>query len=511
MGNVKKNFIYNITYQILILVIPLITAPYLSRVVGPEGVGTYSYTYSIVYYFMLLTLLGVNNYGNRTIAKVRENKIKLSRSFWEIYVFQLLSGIIMLICYIIYLVMFNSKYKIIASIQIIFIISAILDINWLFFGLEEFKKTIIRNTLVKVGNVILIFLLVKTKNDLWKYTLIMSGMTCVGQLVLWSFIRKKILFVKIRLKDIKKHIKPNLILFIPVIAISLYKMMDKVMLGFFTNVTEVGFYENAEKIVSIPMTLITALGTVMLPRISNIISKGDIKQVKEYISKSITFVMFVSFAMCFGLVCIGYNFAPLYFGKEFQKTGILIMMLATTLPFLSFANVLRTQYLIPKEKDKIYITSVSLGALFNLIMNCIFIPKFQSIGACIGTITAEAIVMIYQSYAIRKELSIVTYIKKIIPFFVKALVMFAIIELINYLDINAILKIILQIFLGGIIYCLLNIRYIMQIVCLDKILIKMGIKRKCNYILEDIDNSGEENIVPMEIDKITYDCNKKEK
>lgn len=465
----KKNFIYNIIYQVLILVIPLIIAPYLSRVLGANGVGIYSYTYSIVYYFMLLTMLGVNNYGNRTIAKVRDDKEKMSKTFWEIYILQLIMGLLMIAIYISYVVLFDDKFKTVSLVQSLFILSAMLDINWFFFGLEEFKKTITRNTIVKIGTIILIFIFVKNKDDIWKYTLIMSGMTCMSQLLLWGFIKGKIEIVKIKWKDIKMHIKPNLILFIPVIAISLYKIMDKIMLGSICNVTEVGLYENAEKIINIPLALITALGTVMLPRMSNLIAKGNVKQVKEYISKSIIFVMFLSLAMCAGLIGVGYHFAPFFFGKEFEKTGILIMILSTTLPFVSFANVLRTQYLIPKEKDKIYIISVFLGAITNLIMNFIFIPLYGSIGACIGTISAEFIVVLYQSLAIRTEISISTYIKNAIPFFIKSLIMLAIIYPFNYLKLNESIRIIIQIGLGCLSYGLINIKYILSIVDLKKL------------------------------------------
>lgn len=478
MSNPKKNFVYNIIYQIFILIIPLITAPYLARVVGADGVGTYSYTYSIVYYFMLLTHLGVNNYGNRSIAKARDNKEKLSKTFWSIYSMQLIMGIIMLLLYVIYISFFNIKYKSIATIQTLFIISAMLDINWLFFGLEEFKKTVTRNTIIKLLNVSLIFLLVKNSNDLWKYTLIMSSMTVLGQAILWNFLRKRISFQKVSLKDITKHIKPNLILFIPVIAISLYKIMDKVMLGSISNVTEVGLYENAEKIIGIPMTLITALGTVMLPRVTNLISKGSLDKVNEYISKSIKFVMFMSLAMCFGLIAIGYNFAPIYFGKSFQKTGILIMLLATTLPFLSFANVIRTQYLIPKEKDKIYITSVCLGAIVNLIINFLLIPKFQSIGACIGTILAEFTVMFYQTMSVRKELNISKYLRNITPFLLKTIVMFSIIYSLNLLSMNRVLRLGIQIVLGVAIYSVLNIKYINSLINFKKIFKKLPILKK---------------------------------
>ena len=496
MSSPKKNFIYNLIYQMLVFIIPLITAPYLARVVGAKGVGIYSYTYSIVYYFMLLTLLGVNNYGNRSIAKVRDNKKELSKTFWSIYLFQLLMGIIMLIAYVGYICLFDIKYKNIAIIQTLFVLSAILDVNWFFFGMEEFKKTITRNTFVKLGNILLIFLLVKGKNDLWKYTLIMSGMTCLSQLILWGFLKKKISFVPINKKDIIKHIKSNLILFIPVVAVSLYKMMDKVMLGAMTSVTEVGYYENAEKIINMPMTLVTALGTVMLPRISNIIAKGELSKVEQYIKKSIKFVMFVSFIMCFGLIGISYHFAPFYFGKEFQKTGILMIMLATTLPFLSFANVLRTQYLIPKEKDKIYIISVSLGALTNLILNFIFISRLKSIGACIGTIAAEVSVMLYQTFAVRKELPVGKYIKEVFPFFIKGIIMLLCIYPLNNINLSPIIRLLLQVLIGGSIYCILNIKYILSVIDLNKVLKKLGVKKN-KYVLEDIDNDGSLDVISI--------------
>lgn len=493
MNNIKKNFLYNIIYQLLILIIPLITAPYLSRVVGADGVGIYSYTYSVVYYFMLFTLLGVNNYGNRTIAKVRDDKKNLSKTFWEIYSLQLIVGIIMLILYNGYIFLFCKQYKLFALIQSLFIVSAILDINWLYFGMEEFKKTITRNTIVKIGNLILILLFVKSKNDLWKYILIMSGTTCFGQLILWKDIREKVYFIKINPKNIFKHIKPNLVLFIPVIAVSLYKMMDKLMLGTISNVTEVGLYENAEKIVNIPLTLITALGTVMLPRMSNIIANGKTDIVKEYISKSISFVMFMAFAMAFGLIAIGKKFAPLYFGNEFAKSGTIIMLLALSLPFLAFANVLRTQYLIPKEKDKTYIISVSLGAITNLIMNIIFIPKFASIGACVGTILAEVIVMVYQTVSVKKELPICEYLKRIITFLLKSFFMFLIIYPLNWLNIKDVFILILQILIGVIIYGILNIKYILVLVDINKICNRI-FGTKNNIIINDMDNNKEDII-----------------
>jgi len=298
----------------------------------------------------------------------------------------------------------------------------------------------------------------------------------MSQLLIWSFLKNKINFIKINISDITKHIKPNIFLFIPELAISIYKIMDKIMIGYFNNVKEVGYYENAEKIIGIPLTIIAALGTVMLPRISNILVKGNDDKVKEYIFKSFKYIMFMSLAMCAGLIGIGYNFAPVYFGDEFKKTGVLIMLLSITIPFLSFKHLLTTQFLIPKEKDKIYIKSIILGAITNLVLNFIFIPKFASIGACFGTIAAEFIVMFYQAFAVRKELPISKYITNSIPFLIKSIIMLVVVYSFNFIDMNTVIRLLIQIISGCLIYGLLNIKYILSIVNIKKILKKF--KRK---------------------------------
>lgn len=471
-NSLKINFIYNLLYQIFVLLIPFITAPYLSRILKTEGIGIYSYKYSIVYYFMLIVLLGVHNYGNRSIAKSRNDKEQLSKTFFSIYSLQLFNGCLMVILYYIYIYFFNVDNIKISMIMSIFIFSAIFDINWFFFGLEQFKKTVSRNIIIKIISIVLIFVFVREQKDLPKYAIIMSGTTLLSQLVLWTFLKKEIIFVKITFKDIKRHILPNLVLFIPVLAVSLYKIMDKIMLGMMTNMSEVGLYENAEKVITIPFTLITALGTVMLPRMSNIIASNDNQKVEEYIFKSIKFVMFLSIPMAFGLMAIGKEFAILFFGSHFSKSGDLIILLSITLPFLSFANVLRTQYLIPKEKDKEYIVSVILGAIVNLIMNITFIPLFSSIGACFGTIAAEIVVMSYQSFIIRKDVNIKKYLITSIPFLVKSIIMYIIIFPFAFMQIQYYLIVLLQIIIGMFIYFIFNYKYITDELGIKKILKK---------------------------------------
>ena len=225
--SVKKNFIYNLSYQILIMILPLITTPYISRVIGAEGIGIQSYTYSIANYFVLFAMLGINNHGNRSIAMVKNNQEKLNKTFTSIYLIQAVMSIIMIVFYIIYIIFFVKSYKIIFVIQLSYIIGALFDINWFFFGMEQFKITVTRNTIIKLMSVMSIFIFVKSENDLYLYSLILALGTLISQLILWNFIGKYVKFTKVKFDDVKEHVIPMLVLFIPAISVSIYKIMDK--------------------------------------------------------------------------------------------------------------------------------------------------------------------------------------------------------------------------------------------------------------------------------------------
>lgn len=477
-SSLKGNFIYNTIYQILILILPLITAPYVSRVIGAEGNGIYSYTYSVVQYFVLFAMLGLSNYGNRTIAKHRDNKEKLSTEFFSIYTMQLMTSGLMIVLYIGYITIFDNKYYTYALIQTIYLISTCFDITWFFYGLEKFKLTVTRNIVIRVLSAICIFVFVNDKDDLAIYTFLMVASSLISQISLWPFLRNEIKFIKPKFKDVVKHIKPNLVLFVPVIAVSIYKLMDKVMLGNMTNVEDVAYYDYAERIINIPTSIITALGTVMLPRISNLLEKGEKSQVRFYIDKSMEYMMFMSIPICFGLIIVAPEFVPIYLGNEYMTTGTIVQYLAVTLIFVSWANVIRTQYLIPKEKDKIYIVSVILGAIVNFVINIILIPKFQAIGSAIATIFAEFTVMLVQTIAVRKELEIKKYAICAAKFLITAIIMSGIILLIGNINIDNYLVIVVQIFVGMIIYFLLNYKFILNNIQYIPILNKFHAKKK---------------------------------
>ncbi|WP_302579575.1 flippase [Clostridium saudiense] len=454
-SSIKKNFAYQLIYEILVLILPFITSPYIARVIGAEGLGIYSYTYSVAYYFVLFSLLGIKNYGNRSIAKIRDNRNLLNETFTNILSVHILISIICCIAYGIYVFELKED-RVLATIQGFYVLSGLFDISWFYFGIERFKMTVSRNIIIKIINVICVFTFVKESTDIWKYCAIMAIGSLVSQLTLWIPLKRYIKFVKPEWKNMKIHLKPLFILFIPAIAVSLYKYMDKIMLGIIGDKIQLGYYENAEKVINIPMTIIASFGTVMLPKMCNLATEKNKKLESRYISLSIQFVMCLAFALAFGLSSVGRVFAPIFWGDNFEFSGNIIMGLSTTIPFIAFANVIRTQYLIPNERDKEYLLSVIVGAIVNLVINWILIPRYGAMGATIATIIAEVIVCMIQVLAVRKELDLLKYIKSFYVFIFIGIIMFIGVYSIGIKLGNNITTLFIQIIFGGTFYCTMS-------------------------------------------------------
>lgn len=464
----RKNFIYAFSYQILIVILPLITTPYIARILGSKNIGIYSYTYAIVYYFILFAMLGINNYGNREVAKNRDNEKKLSKTFIGIYSIQFITSLIMIILYILYVIFLVHENKYIALLQTTYLIGTMFDINWFFQGLEKFKLTITRNVIIKILTIICIFVFVKTRNDLYLYILIMSIGTLLSQVLLWPFLRKYVHFEKVSFHEVFRHLKPCLTLFVPTVAVSIYKSMDKIMLGNFTNMNEVGLYENVDKIMNVPIGLVMTLGTVMLPKMSNLIAKGnDEAKEKKYVDKSMKFILFITIPIVFGIIAIANDFIPLFLGTEFKKTGLILQVLIISLIPYACSNIIGRLYLIPHEKDHVYIIAVILGALANFIFNFNFIPIYHSVGAAIGTIIAETVVMIVYLYYVRKKLNILNYAKYFGIYMVKGIIMFLFVIALKYFIDNKFLLVGTQIIVGVIVYALINYKYVLTLLRRD--------------------------------------------
>lgn len=458
-ASITRNFMYQMIYEVLVLILPFVTSPYIARVLGAESVGIYSYTSSIAYYFILFAMLGIKNYGNRAIAQVRDNYLQLSKAFCNIFSIHAIFSTFFGVLFCFYAFFIDKTYTLYSTIQIIYVFSAFFDISWFYFGIEKFKLTVTRNTIIKVLNVISIFVFVRDSDDLWKYCLIMSLGSFLSQISLWFFIKKEICFIRPTWLEMKKHIKPLFVLFIPAIAVSLYKYMDKIMLGTISTKLQLGFYENAEKAINIPITIISAFGTVMLPKMSNLSAKGLTTETNRYLKLSMEYVMFLAFGLAFGIAGVAKVFAPVFWGEEFADCGLLIMCLAITIPYIAFANILRTQYLIPREKDNIYIVSVFSGAVVNLVINFLLVPHLGALGAVIGTIIAESTVCIIQTISVKGELPIKTYLKPCIYFILTGTLMLVIVYQIGNVMTTNVITLIVQLLIGSILYLLCGCIY----------------------------------------------------
>ena len=429
---VAKNFLYNVSYQLLVIILPLITVPYVSNILGAEGIGDYAFTYANMQYFVIFGMVGITLYGNRQIAYVRDNKEKLRNTFFSIYTLQLITTTISFILYLIFVLVFNNgDYKWLYIVQGINIIASMTDISWLFMGLEQFKKTVVRNTIVKLASLASIFIFVKSSNHTVIYTLILALSALVGNLTFWLYVPKAIGFKSIKISELNLHLKASLALFIPQIAIQIYVLLDRTMLGAITDTVQVGFYENSQKIVKIVLTLATAIGTVMMPKIANTVGSGDMKKVKYYIKNSFFFVSALSIPLMFGLMGVAPELSPWFFGNNFAGIEKLIIISSLIILAISWSNVLGMQLLVPLNKTKEFTISVTSGAIINFVLNLVLIKNFGATGACISTIIAEFTVTSVQFYLLKDFIKAEELIKPVLLFIPASIVMYIFVRIIG--------------------------------------------------------------------------------
>lgn len=446
--SVVRNYMYNLIYQVLILILPLVTTPYLSRVLGAEGVGIYGYTYSIVTYFILFGSLGIAFYGQREIAYVQDNPRKRKKVFLELITFRFITLAIAVLVYCLAFLR-DGQYKQYYLILLIELIAAGFDISWFFQGLEEFKKTVLRNVLVRIISVTLVFVIVKTSEDLWKFILIYSLADLLGNLLLWVYVPKYLKGKKIGKLNLKIHMIPLLMLFIPQVTTKIYNLLDTTMLGaIVANKKETGYYEQSQKVIRLLITIVTSLGVVMVPRVASIYASGNRKKINGYIKNSFTFVFFISFPMMFGIASISKDFVPIFFGKGYDKAATLIMIFCPMILLMGIENVIGTQYMLPTKRQKEYTISVVAGVVSNIIFNFIFINLWQSIGASIATILSQIVVDSVQIYFVKKEINWKPLIRIAVRYLVASIVMFCTCLLVKLIITKSAIKIVLQMIVG---------------------------------------------------------------
>ena len=315
--SIKKNYIYNLIYQILLVVAPLIVTPYVSRVLQPTGIGIQSYSASIVSYFTLVAVLGTTTFGQKAIGTLQTEAEGRSRQFWEIFLVRLITTLVSALFYIIYVFVLVPDNAIVALIFGIQLLGTIVDISWFFQGMEEFGKISLSSIFFRVANIICIFLFVKTADDLNLYVFFSVVFIVGANLSLWLYLPKYL----VKVKGIRpfRDIKDILQLFIPSVAVQIYTVLDKSMIGWMTEGSaENGYYEQAEKVVKMALSVVSSLGTVVMPRIAQKFKQGDNEAVKFYIYKLYRCSLLAGVPMAVGLIVISDVFVRVFFGSGYE-------------------------------------------------------------------------------------------------------------------------------------------------------------------------------------------------
>ena len=373
------------------VLIPFITMPYVTRVLNPEGCGIYSFTHANITYFVLFSVLGTAGYGVRTIARNRDNIVTRSKLFWEIELLTVVSSMISLIAFFIFFYNVN-EYKTYYLILSGFIISALLDISWFFTGLERIGYMTSANILIKILGTICIFLFVKSPDDLTIYILINVSIQVVSNLSMWLFIPQYLVRVSFKELQIFRHLKETLIFFIPTIAISIYTVLDKTLIGLITHETaQNGYYDNATQIIGgVKAVVYVSIGMVMGARTSYLFAQHKTQEVKDKIQLTMNYIMFLALGCGFGILAVADNFVPLFLGNKFTGAIPLLKLMTPLVAIIGISNCLGSLYYSPVGKRKTSAEFIIIGAIINLIFNLILIPHLGAVGATIGTIIAES-------------------------------------------------------------------------------------------------------------------------
>ena len=447
---VIKNYLYNLSYQILTIILPIITVPYVTRIFTSEDLGNYGFYNSIVSYFSLFAMLGIGIYGTKQIAAARN----VSSTFWNIYAIQLTASILALFVYVITLVSIPKMSGMVPIILGIVLLTKMIDISWLFTGKEDFKKITLRNTMVKVAGVISIFTFIKSSEDLYLYIFLIVIFDFLGQFVMWIPAKKFIKRPSFDTKIIKKNLHPIVLLFLPQVAISLYVVLDRTLLGLLGSYSDVGIYEQGQKLTSILLTVVSSLGAVMLPRVANLLSERKEKEAQNMVRFSFILYNLIIFPMIFGLIAINEIFVKLFLGQNFQDVKYVLYIIVFNIMFIGWTNILGYQVLVVRNKNKEFMLSTTIPAIVSVAVNIAVIPFFGYIGASITSVVVEFLVFAIQWYYSRNIINKnLLFNKDLAKIICSSLVMFGVVMTCKMiLGLDGIIGLIIYLAVGGISY-----------------------------------------------------------
>ena len=393
--SLKKNIAISTLYQILLVILPMITAPYIARVLGPDQSGIYDFTNSIQTYFAMFAALGTASYGAREIARVRNDEKMRSVLFWEIELMTVMTSAACIAVWFVF-IFFANQYKVIYLVLTMGLFSTMFDISWFFAGMEQFTYTVSKNAVCKLAGVILMFLFVKRPEDLLLYIIIITASTMLGNLSMWLYIPRFVTKVDFKKLRFRKHFHETLIYFIPSVATSVYTVLDRTLIGTITNNrAENGCYHYTMQIINIMKALtFSSLNMVLGSRIAYLFAEEKYDEIKERIRDSINYILFMGFGICFGLIGVSRRFVPLYLGPGYDRVITMLMLMSPIVIIIGVSNCLGSQYYTPSGNRRLSARFIIIGAIVNFTLNLILIPRFWGYGAIVASLIAETVITV---------------------------------------------------------------------------------------------------------------------
>lgn len=451
-GRIVRNYLYNFLYQFVVLVTPIITAPYLARVLGSEQLGIYSYVFSFSTVITTISLLGIYSYGNRQMAYLRDERRIMSKEFCEIMGLRYMLALLGVTVYLIIAIL-DREYMVAFLCFMPNAVATLIDCSWIYVGVEDMKPTAMKNLIAKLASVGLIFILVKDEKDIYLYLLIIGVTTLITNIAVYFQLGKYIDYVRPNIRNLKKHFIGSVTLFLPEVASLFYLQVDKVMLKFLTDGTQhVSFYDQAEKIVFIPLTFITVISTTVMPRLANEYKKSNHQEIERLLNYSGIVSLLLAFPMMFGISAISGNFVEWYLGSEFSMSAQVIVILSPIIISNSLIGISATQYFTATNQIKIITQSYAIASLANIVVNAVLIPKMGCCGAAVATVISSYLSLIIQYLRFGKQVNIKPILYAVVKYAGFGLLMFVGISYLSGVTSNKILETCIQVLVGIILY-----------------------------------------------------------
>nr|WP_280926589.1 oligosaccharide flippase family protein [Lactobacillus sp. ESL0701] len=467
---------YNAVYQIFLVLVPLITVPYLSRILGPKTYGIYSNVNNIMQFLMIFCTLSISYIGMRTIAQVRAfgTKQDLTDAFWGLWYFQASASVVTIVLVVAAASLFHIKYWNYLLLMLPYLISAQVDISWFFQGLAAFGRVVLKNTAVKLVSVVLILLWVKSPGDLWKYMLIMSVSTMLGSFVFWFDIHR---FVGGPVKHFYKYqttIKAIITLLIPQIATQIYTSLDKPILGIFKNSTQVAFYDNSQRISNMVLGVITSISLVIMPKMA---SEGKDEQ-RLVLKKSLEATVWLGTMFAVIIMANTREFVPFFFGAKFTPMVPLMFFFTLTIVMIPTGGVFANQFALANHRDRDYALPVIVGAILEVVLSFFLDQFYGATGAMVAILITEFVVLILRLWIVRDGYDFKYSFKEIPKYFIIAAIVLAVgmlmPQLVSSAFLNMTIKSIIMLVLYMALMFMMRLDFNQDIVQLIKNFLKRG-------------------------------------